>query len=63
MPSFSLYREAIPAEREPRAGDLVFLRVDKLDRRATEHPDLHRKLIFRRGAVALVELTTASRDG
>jgi 4-amino-4-deoxy-L-arabinose transferase-like glycosyltransferase len=57
MPSFSLYRQAIPAEREPQAGDLIFLRVDKLARLAAEHPDLHRELIFRRGAVALVELT------
>lgn len=61
MPSFSLYRQAITPDREPMPGDLVFLRVDKLERLAEEHPGLVQKLIFRRGAVALVEVTAGRR--
>jgi 4-amino-4-deoxy-L-arabinose transferase-like glycosyltransferase len=63
MPSFSLYRGAITPDREPRPGDLVFLRVDKLDRLAEEHPHLGRELIFRRGAVALVKVTAGQNGG
>ena len=57
MPSFSLYRRAITPDRDPRSGDLVFLRVDKLDNLAEWYPHLTQELVFRRGAVALVKVT------
>jgi len=62
MPSFSVYRQAITPDRDPRPGDLVFLRVDKLNRLAERRPDLAQELVFRRGAVALVKVT-AGRSG
>ena len=54
MPSFSVYRDAITPSRPPVAGDLVFLRVDKLERLAQDYPALSRELVYRRGPVALV---------
>lgn len=57
MPSFSVYRQAITPDREPVAGDLVFLRLDKLDTLAERLPDLKRELIFKRGQVALVKVS------
>jgi 4-amino-4-deoxy-L-arabinose transferase-like glycosyltransferase len=63
MPSFSVYRRAITPERPPASGDLVFLRIDKLDRFAQEYPHLHRAVLFRRGAVALVKVTAAPDNG
>jgi hypothetical protein len=54
MPSFSVYRDAITPNRPPLPGELVFLRVDKLDALATDYPGLQRQLIYRRGPVALV---------
>lgn len=62
MPSFSVYRQAITPARDPIPGDLVFLRVDKLDKLATQYPQLEQELVFRRGAVALVKVT-AGQDG
>jgi 4-amino-4-deoxy-L-arabinose transferase-like glycosyltransferase len=63
MPSFSVYRRAITPSRDPQPGDLVFLRVDKLDNLAKWHPHLARELVFRRGAVALVKVTAANNGG
>ena len=57
MPSFSVYRQAITPDREPAPGDLVFLRVDKLDRLRAELPGLSQEVVFRRGPVALVKIT------
>ncbi|GAB0149994.1 MULTISPECIES: glycosyltransferase family 39 protein [unclassified Marichromatium] len=54
MPSFSVYRDAITPHRPPRAGDLVFLRLDKLDRLAEDYPLLRGEQLYRRGPVALV---------
>lgn len=59
MPSFSVYRQTITPEREPRAGELVFLRVDKLEHLAAAYPGLRQDLLYRRGPVALVWV----RDG
>jgi 4-amino-4-deoxy-L-arabinose transferase-like glycosyltransferase len=61
MPSFSVYRQAITPDRPPRPGDLVFLRVDKLSRLGTDHPDLTQDQVYRRGAVALVRV--GAKDG
>jgi 4-amino-4-deoxy-L-arabinose transferase-like glycosyltransferase len=60
MPSFSVYREAITpqitAERPPAAGELVFLRIDRLDSLAGELPGIAQEVVFQRGPVALVRL-------
>ncbi|MCG6861317.1 MAG: glycosyltransferase family 39 protein [Chromatiaceae bacterium] len=63
MPSFSVYRQAITPDRDPRPGDLVFLRVDKLDNLAVWYPRLKQELVFRRGAVALVKVTAVQSGG
>jgi len=59
MPSFSVYRQAITPDRAPGPGELVFLRVDKLERLDSELPHLAREVIFRRGPVALVRVDAA----
>lgn len=56
MPSFSVYRDAITPQRPPVAGDLVFLRIDKLEQLALDYPALHQELVYRRGPVALVKM-------
>jgi len=56
-PSFSVYRQAITPARDPAAGDLVFLRVDRLDKLVRQHPRLELELVYRRGAVALIKVT------
>jgi 4-amino-4-deoxy-L-arabinose transferase-like glycosyltransferase len=67
MPSFSVYREAVTpeatAERLPAPGDLVFLRVDRLDALARDLPGVSRELIYRRGPVALVRLGADTGTG
>ncbi|MEA3277844.1 MAG: glycosyltransferase family 39 protein [Pseudomonadota bacterium] len=63
MPSFSVYREAITPDRDPRPGELVFLRVDKLERLGERFPQLEQELVYRRGAVALVKMTAGQGDG
>ena len=57
MPSFSVYRQAITPERDPVAGELVFLRIDKLESLAERLPHLAREVLYRRGQVALVRVT------
>jgi hypothetical protein len=60
MPSFSVYREAITpqvtAERPLAAGELVFLRIDRLGSLFGELPGVAREIVFQRGPVALVQL-------
>lgn len=56
MPSFSVYRNAITPSRPPNAGDLVFLRIDKLEPLARDYPALDQVLVYQRGAVALVKM-------
>ncbi|MGB5833693.1 MAG: hypothetical protein WBG92_17105, partial [Thiohalocapsa sp.] len=58
---FSVYRQAItPESAAPQPGQLVFLRVDKLERLAdqitTEHKDARLVQVYRRGPVALIEI-------
>ena len=64
MPSFSVYREAITPEigtQRPLApGDLVFLRIDRLESLVGVLPGVSHEVIFRRGPVALVRLGTGS---
>ncbi|HSO83998.1 glycosyltransferase family 39 protein [Thiocapsa sp.] len=59
MPSFSVYRDAVTPNRPPLPGELVFLRVDKLDALATDYPGLQRDIVYRRGPVALVRMGRA----
>jgi 4-amino-4-deoxy-L-arabinose transferase-like glycosyltransferase len=55
MPSFSVYREAVtPQADRPEPGELVFLRVDKLDDLAATRPGDVLVTVYRRGPVALV---------
>jgi 4-amino-4-deoxy-L-arabinose transferase-like glycosyltransferase len=63
MPSFSVYRQAITPDRPPKPGELVFLRIDKLERLAQDYPDLKTKILFRRGAVALLQVTAGLGRG
>lgn len=63
MPSFSVYRQAITPAREPEPGDLVFLRLDKREKLAGQHPHLAQELVFQRGAVALVKVTSGRGGG
>jgi 4-amino-4-deoxy-L-arabinose transferase-like glycosyltransferase len=61
MPSFSVYRRAVtPRSDAPQAGQLVFLRVDRLERLAAElGGDDRLDLVYRRGPVALVRVADA----
>lgn len=63
MPSFSVYREAITPERDPVDGELVFLRVDKLEKMAERLPHLEQEVVFRRGQAALVKVRSRTGDG
>ncbi len=67
MPSFSVYRQAITPEVGPEhplaPGQLVFLRIDRLESLARELPGVPRELVFQRGPVALVRLGAAPRTG
>lgn len=63
MPSFSVYRGAItPQTDRPAPGELVFLRVDKLDALAATRPGEQLEAIYRRGPVALATFRQAD-DG
>jgi 4-amino-4-deoxy-L-arabinose transferase-like glycosyltransferase len=61
LPSFSVYRDAITPNRLPQPGELVFVRVDRI-------PDLQRELgdellipEFRKGGVALFQVSAAPK--
>ncbi|EIC21054.1 ArnT family glycosyltransferase [Thiorhodovibrio frisius] len=56
MPSFSVYRQAITPDRDPEPGDLVFLRIDKLERLRELYPPEQLETLYQRGAVALVRV-------
>ncbi|NEX20146.1 glycosyltransferase family 39 protein [Thiorhodococcus mannitoliphagus] len=56
MPSFSVYRDAITPNRIPKDGELVFLRVDKLQKLVMDDPQLELELLYQRGAVALLRV-------
>jgi hypothetical protein len=61
MPSFSVYRDAITPEREhPAVGELVFLRIDKLDRLAQAVAPNRLELRYREGPVALAVVEPAA---
>jgi hypothetical protein len=56
LPSFSVYRQAITPRRPPAAGDLVFTRVDRVDKLLAELPGAPSEVVYRRGGVALVRV-------
>jgi 4-amino-4-deoxy-L-arabinose transferase-like glycosyltransferase len=56
MPSFSVYRDAVTPSRRPELGELVFLRVDKLEALALDTPGLEAEPLYRRGPVALLRM-------
>ncbi|AGA89001.1 PMT family glycosyltransferase, 4-amino-4-deoxy-L-arabinose transferase [Thioflavicoccus mobilis 8321] len=62
MPSFSVYRDAVTPDRPPQAGDLVFLRIDKLEGLTERFPELGIETRYRRGPVALVYLKPPAED-
>jgi 4-amino-4-deoxy-L-arabinose transferase-like glycosyltransferase len=64
MPSFSVYRDAITPQRDrPSAGELVFLRVDKLDRLAEAVAPNRLAIRYRQGPVALAQVEPAGAAG
>ncbi|TVQ85190.1 MAG: glycosyltransferase family 39 protein [Chromatiaceae bacterium] len=60
LPSFSVYRQAItPSVEQPRPGQLVFLRIDKLEQLAAAAGDAAVLVpVYQRGPVALVRIAT-----
>lgn len=58
LPSFSVYREAITPRRAPEPGDLVFTRVDRVDRLLAELPGVPSEVVYRRGGVTLIRLAS-----
>ena len=65
LPSFSVYREAITPRRPPEPGDLVFTRVDRVDKLLAELPGVPSEVVYRRGGVALIRLAppAAGKNG
>lgn len=62
MPSFSVYRGAPTLRREPRPGDLVFIRVDRLHRLDALAARAQLETIYRKGGVALVLVEEADEQ-
>ena len=60
LPSFSVYREAITPNRPPRPGDLVFTRVDRVEKVLAGLPDVSSEVVYRRGGVTLIRLAPAA---
>ncbi|WP_462330732.1 ArnT family glycosyltransferase [Thiohalocapsa halophila] len=64
MPSFSVYRDAVtPQVDRPEPGELVFLRVDKLDNLAATRPEERLVTVYRRGPVALATFARGGAAG
>ncbi|MCG6941242.1 MAG: glycosyltransferase family 39 protein [Thiohalocapsa sp.] len=63
MPSFSVYRDAItPWTSHPEPGELIFLRVDKLDDLAATRRGDKLVEVYRRGPVALATFPESGGD-
>ncbi|MBK1648597.1 ArnT family glycosyltransferase [Rhabdochromatium marinum] len=63
LPSFSVYRQAVTPDRPPEPGDLVFLRIDKLERLRELYPPEQLQTLYQRGAVALLRVDTPPAPG
>ena len=55
-PSFSVYRRAITPEEKPVAGDLVFMRSDRLEQFANEYAGLPQQILYKKGGIVLIRL-------
>lgn len=56
LPSFSVYRKAVTESRLPKPGELVFVRLDRVEELQAELPDLPLNMEFRKGGVGLFRL-------
>lgn len=56
MPSFSVYRQQITPRRSPQAGDLVFTRVDKLEKLQQSAAPNRLKTLYQQGGILIVEV-------
>ena len=56
LPSFSVYRQAITPERDPRPGEWVLLRLDKLEALSRRLPQYRYQVQYRRGQVVLLQV-------
>lgn len=63
LPSFSLYRQAVTPRRAAQPGDLVFTRVDRVEKLLATLPDVPSQVVYRRGGVVLVRFAPAARAG
>jgi 4-amino-4-deoxy-L-arabinose transferase-like glycosyltransferase len=63
LPSFSVYREAVTPRRPPQAGDLVFTRVDRVERLLAAVPGVPSEVVYRRGGVVLIRLGPVPAGG
>ncbi|MCU0765810.1 MAG: glycosyltransferase family 39 protein [Gammaproteobacteria bacterium] len=59
LSSFSVYRQAPTLQREPRPGDLVLTRVDRLGSLERLLPGVPHEILFRRAGVVLLRLGPA----
>lgn len=60
MPSFSVYRGAITPHRDPKPGDLVFTRIDRVDDIKDMYPSDQVGMVFREGGIVLLKIGKAN---
>jgi len=58
LPSFSVYRDQITENRLPKPGELVFIRLDRVEELQAELPNLPLTMEFRKGGVGLLRVAT-----
>jgi 4-amino-4-deoxy-L-arabinose transferase-like glycosyltransferase len=63
LPSFSLYRQAVTPRRAPQPGDLVFTRVDRVDKLLAGLPGVPSEVVYRRGGVTLIRFAPTAGTG
>lgn len=61
LPSFSVYRGAATPHRSPQAGELVFLRRDRIDALRQTQPALQFETLYENGGVALLRAQPVSQ--
>jgi 4-amino-4-deoxy-L-arabinose transferase-like glycosyltransferase len=59
LSSFSVYREAPTPQREPRPGEVVLTRVDRLASLERLHPGVPKEVLYQRAGVVLLRLGAA----
>jgi len=55
FPSFSVYRDAVVPRRKPHPGELVFVRIDHLDKLQQVLGETETNTLYRKGGIALIE--------